>query len=53
MYKILYTILLIIGIGSIGINYRSGNIKTKDIGVKALAVSLILVLLLGITIFIK
>lgn len=53
MYKIIYIILLLLGILGIAFGYKKGNIRAKDIGVKALSISLILIVLVILTIFIK
>lgn len=53
MYKVLYGILLVFGIGGIFYNYKKGNLQSKDIGVKALAITIILAILLMTTFFIK
>lgn len=53
MYKVIYIVLLLLGILGIAFGYKKGRIRAKDIGVKALSISIILAILVLITIFIK
>ncbi|WP_436513246.1 hypothetical protein [Clostridium thermobutyricum] len=53
MYKVIYIMLLLLGILGIAFGYKKETIKAKDIGVKALSISLILIVLVILTIFIK
>lgn len=53
MYIVLCVILLVLGVSGVFYNYKKGNFQSKDIGVKILAISVILAMLLVATVFIK